>query len=204
MGPGTLLRVAGVGQLRAGRAADALADAGASRLVSCGFAGGLDPGLRPGEVVLAGTVICPGGETLPTDPGWQDWLAGRLEGVRRGALLSVAAPVAERAARQRLHQAHAALAVDMESAAVARVAARRGLPFAALRVVLDPAQMSLPDAALSALDPAGRLRAGRLAGSLLRSPAQVVPLLRLALYTRHAEAALRGLARKLEQGWGPS
>jgi len=153
--------------------------------------------------VLADTVIHAGGETLPTDPAWRDWLAGRLDGVRGGALLSVEAPVAECAAKQRLHEAHAALAVDMESAAVARVAARRGLPFAALRVVLDPARVSLPDAALGALDPAGRLRPARLAGSLLRGPVQIVSLLRLSLYTRHAETALRGLARELEQGWGP-
>lgn len=202
-GAGTCLRCSGIGPRRAAEAAGALIEAGAGALLSCGLAGGLDPALPPGSILIADTVLDEQGAAWPTDPAWRQSLAARLAQGYAGALVSVTAPVAQPSDKNRLRRARGARAVDMESAAVARVAAHHGVPFAALRVIADPAWAALPRAALCALDGTGRVRAGRLAAALLRRPADTLGLLRLARYNRRAEAGLRALARQLDDRWGP-
>ena len=60
-----------------------------------------------------------------------------------------------------LHKETGATAVDMESHIAAAYAASVGLPFAALRVINDPASRSLPALALNALKPNGDIARGR-------------------------------------------
>jgi adenosylhomocysteine nucleosidase len=86
------------------------------------------------------------------------------------------------------------VAVDLETGAVARVAAAHGLPFAVLRAICDPAERDLPPAALVALNARGAIGLARVAGSLIAWPGQVPALLRLAA---DAAAARRSLARRV-------
>ena len=58
--------------LRARAGAEQLRDKGAIALVSFGLAVGLAPVLRPGDVVLADTVVLPSGRSMATDPGWRE------------------------------------------------------------------------------------------------------------------------------------
>jgi adenosylhomocysteine nucleosidase len=90
-----------------------------------------------------------------------------------------------------------ASAVDLESGAVARVAARHRLPFAVLRAVCDPAQRSLPPAALAALNSEGAIRTLSVLGSIVARPWQIPALLRLALDAALARHALARSARIL-------
>jgi hypothetical protein len=71
-------------------------------------------------------------------------------------------------------------------------AATRGLPFAAIRVVCDPAGRTLPPLAAEALRPDGGLDILAIVGSLARQPGQIVTLPRLA---RDASAAFAALSR---------
>jgi adenosylhomocysteine nucleosidase len=96
-------------------------------LVSFGVAGGLDPALRPGTLVVS-------------DAGW----AGRL-GAVHGRVIGVDAPICTIAAKKRLQGA----VVDMESHVVERVAHQASLGFVAVRAVLDPAERAVPEAALA-------------------------------------------------------
>jgi adenosylhomocysteine nucleosidase len=173
----------------------AVAD-GATALLSFGIAGGLDPALRPGDLLVPEAVLC-GGMNFAADPWLSAWLdhpgaapAPAARATPRHLLGAdrVAATVAE---KRRLRQATGAAALDLESGAVARIAAEQGLPFAVLRAVCDPAERDLPQAALAALDQQGAIGLGRVIASVLARPGQVPALLQLA---RDAAAARRALA----------
>jgi 4-hydroxy-3-methylbut-2-en-1-yl diphosphate reductase len=132
--PGARLVRTGMGPRRATEAAARLAPAGAALAVA-GLCAGLDPGMRPGDVVVASEVRGPDG-TVPCDGA--EALARALErrGVRPvvGPLVSVDHLVHGQE-RARLLAA-GVVAADMESAFLAGAVAGGGR-FAVLRVVLD-------------------------------------------------------------------
>ncbi|MBV9757226.1 MAG: hypothetical protein JO047_09245 [Alphaproteobacteria bacterium] len=84
------------------------------------------------------------------------------------------------AIKRRLRQQSGASAIDTESGAVARVAQQRGVPFAVLRAICDPAERALPPAALIALDHAGSVRILRVLASVTAAPSQIPALVQLA------------------------
>ncbi|RME35493.1 MAG: purine phosphorylase, partial [Gammaproteobacteria bacterium] len=110
-------------------------------------------------------------------------------------LLELGQPVASAAEKSALHLRTGAVAGDMESAAVAREALAAGVPFLAVRVVVDAASLSLPACLLPALDDAGRTRPGVLLAGLLRSPGALWPLIALGLAYRRALGTLRRSGR---------
>lgn len=165
-------------------------------VLSFGIAGGLDPALAPGDLVVATRVRGPGG-AWPADMAWAAALA-RATGARLGTLAGAARVVADPAAKRTLHAATGgALAVDLESEAAAAFAARRGLPFAALRAVADTAAEGVPAAAAGGLTPDGRPATARVAAALLRRPKELPAVLTVAKRTRVALAALERAAKAL-------
>lgn len=162
---------------------------GATALVSFGLAGGLEPGLRPGTLVVPAAVLCDGA-SFAADPALMELLGGATP----HRVLAIETVAADADSKRRLWQATGAAAVDLESGAVARVATAHGLPFAVLRAICDPAERDLPPAALVALDARGAIGLTRVAGSLIAWPGQVPALLRLAA---DAAAARRSLARRV-------
>ena len=149
-------------------------------LVSFGLAGGLDPALRPGAIVIPAR-LHDAGDSFDASP---------LLGPMHGEMLAGDRIIASAAEKRALFRATGAGALDLESGAVARVAARHGLPFAVLRAICDPAERDLPPAALVAQDHAGAIGLWRVVASLLRNPRQLPDLLALA---RDAAAARRAL-----------
>jgi adenosylhomocysteine nucleosidase len=192
---GALLAVSGMGRAAAAAAARRLVLAGARALVSFGMAGGLDPTLICGTVLLPEEVAAADGtvpDVLPTSGDWRQRLRAAMPGtclVCCGRLLTSRQPIARPAAKADAWRHTGAVAVDMESAAVSQVAAQAGLPFIALRVIVDTAADELP-AAVIAASAGGGLRVGRLIGGLLRAPADVAPLIRLSARYRIATRML--------------
>ena len=185
---GCPVAIGGGGAAGAARAAASLAAQGATQLVSFGLAGGLDPGLPAGAVMVPERVIDEAGRRWCADRA----LAARL-GVPRGALLAVADIVPSAAAKAALWQQTGAMAADIESGAVARA----GLGFAVLRVVCDPATRDLPPAALTALDAGGRIRPAALLRSLARHPGQIPGLVALGRDAASARRALLAEVRRI-------
>jgi adenosylhomocysteine nucleosidase len=166
-------------------AAEGLAEQGATALVSFGLAGGLDPALAPGVLIVPEAVLT-GGVRLPTDPA----LSGILGGTTACSLLGAEVLAATAEDKRRLWQETGCAAIDLESGPVAEVARARGLRCAALRAVCDPAGTGLPPAALVALSARGRIGMARVLASVARAPGQVPALLRLARAASGARGAL--------------
>jgi adenosylhomocysteine nucleosidase len=168
---------------------------GATALVSFGLAGGLDPVLRPGTVIIPSSVLSDG-ETLATDPP----LAACFGGLTGHTILAGATVVAEAAAKRRLFAATHAHAIDLESGPVARIARAYEFPFVVVRAICDPAERDLPAAALVALDPGGEIGLLPVMRSLMRQPSQIIGLLTVA---RDAALARRALVKVSEHFAAP-
>lgn len=194
LGGGALCVVSGMGPSAALAAARRLMDAGAGALISWGMAGGLDPALAAGAVCLPREIIGPDGARFPTDCAWRDALAAALQRpVASGALLTSERPLGSAQAKALAFRATGAEAVDMESAAVAAVAAGRHAPFIAVRVIVDTAADEIPRA-VSAAGKSGDVRLGPLVLGLIRAPREIAPLIRLARRYRAAMTALSAIA----------
>ncbi len=175
---------------------------GVRAVISFGIAGGLEPGLAPGRVLIASGVT-DGDRRSDTAPAWVARIATALPMARIVDLAGVDAAVVDAAGRAALHRRTGAAAVDMESHVAARLAALHGLPFVALRVVADPAERTLPPAALVGLRPDGTTDVGAVLRSLGRAPRQLPGLIRTGLDARAAFAALKASRRALGDLFDP-
>ena len=163
--------------------------AGCSGLISFGVAGGLVPGLKPGTCIIGSSVIVDG-EERPTDARWSQRLRRIIPGTVSGPLLGVHEPIAFAGDKAALHRKTGALAVDMESHVVARAAARHGVPLAAIRVVIDPVERTIPRSALAGARPDGTIDPLAVMRSLMRYPRDFIGLMRMSLDARAARATL--------------
>jgi nucleoside phosphorylase len=188
---GASVSVSGMGGDAAAAAARALIDSGATALLSWGLAGALDPALAAGALFLPSCVMASGGAALDMAPAWHQRLRAALADqhpIARGTLLTSARALGSAAAKAAAFRDTGALAVE-------QVAAAHGLPFVAIKVIVDRAADDLPRAVAAAADAAGRLHLWRLLGALARSPADLAPLSRLALRYRAASRTLAAAAR---------
>lgn len=164
--------VSGVGLQRAAQAAEGLLAAGAQALLSWGVAGGLSETLQPGDLVMADRVVGNDGEETP-DPGWRKpWAQALLQAglaVSSGCLWCSAQAVTSVDEKQGL-AAGGSVAVDMESAAVARVARLAGVPFVAVKGICDPADRAVSPELAGLLREDGRVRPAAVAAALARGP----------------------------------
>ena len=197
--PEAEVRVAchGPGPVRARAAARALLEDGVEALASVGLAGGLKPNLWPGMVVIAREVVTAAGTRSETDPGWRGRLIARLIGdddVIEGRLYGADAPVLDAEAKAALYADSEALAVDMESHAVAAIARQARLPYMAVRAIADSPQRTVPVAALSGLREDGSITPWPVLARLAARPWRLWALAATALEGRRG---LAGLGRVL-------
>lgn len=186
----------GPGVARAERAASEALARGARALLSAGVAGALVAEL-PGAAALIATSVVTDDAVWPCDPTWHATVGTFLPHAARGTLLTVADALCTAPAKRDAASRSGALAVDMESTSVAAAAARAGVPFLALRVVLDRLDDALPTSALAGLDAQGRRRILPVLRGLSCRPQDLPALLSLARRERQALAQLRRIASAL-------
>jgi hopanoid-associated phosphorylase len=165
-------------------------------VLSFGCAGALDPSLAPGTCVLATGVQTLEG-FLCADAAWLRSLARRLPDAVVGELAGIDAPLLSAADKAALWRISGACAVDMESHAAAQIALWHGLPFAACRVVLDPAWRSVPSCALAGMGSDGQHALLPLLRALVRAPGELGPLCVLAGDAWRAQRVLRQVRASL-------
>lgn len=166
-----------------------------SAVVSFGLAGGLDPTLAVGDVLLAKGVL-EDGQSTSTSIDLTDALARQLSAGRElyrvVTIASVDAPLLDSASKSKLRTFSGADAVDMESHVAGAFAAAHGLPFTVLRVVSDGADHTLPAAAGAAMRSDGSIDVGAVLTRVARDPRQIPALLTTG---RNAALAFRKLSR---------
>ena len=164
---------------------------GSRSIISFGVAGGLAPHLRPGNWIVASSII-DAQQIRQTDRVWSEKILKMIPGAEHRPIAGVDYAVADPAAKRRMHVETGAATVDMESHLVARLASTHGLSFAAVRVVIDPAHRVVPEAALAGMRPDGGTSVMAVMRELIAGPSQLSGLLRVAY---DAYAARRSLLR---------
>ena len=164
-------------------------------VVSAGFAGGLDPRLARGDILMADHVADLAGDQLAIGFDIPAEEVARTPGLHVGRLLTVDQIIRQPQEKLSLGETHDALAVDMESMAVARVCQREKVRFLCVRVISDAQGDRLPaeiDHLLRQTSRAGRW--GAATGAIFRRPSSVKDMLQLK---EHALLASDRLAKFL-------
>ena len=198
LGEGILVKLSGIGPQRAGEAAKNLLEYGATALLSWGCAGALVPALSPGSLVLPNTVIGADQFSYSSDPTWHGRLLDRLKGcidLHHGPLAESGTVLRSSAEKKVLFERTGAMAVDMESGAVARVAHEAHASFIALRAIADSAGVTIPQSSVGAVNEFGELNLLRLLKELIRQPFELFAMIRLGWNFRAAQATLAKVAR---------
>lgn len=191
--------LAGIGMANAEKAASDLISRGVKAMVNVGLAGGLDPELKAGHIIVAGEILQIDQEDL--QGSWIAYAAGaelahavlRSNGIvtRSGTILTAQQAILTCEQKESLYNQTRALAVDMESAAVASVAGRADIPFFGLRAICDPADKTVPRDLFSCLNQNGRIQISSVLRNLARRPALFSDMLHMGHTFSIARKALR-------------
>lgn len=164
-------------------------------VISFGVAGGLDPTLKSGDIVVATEVLAGDTRWLAGSALNEELIANATLGRRRvvrGGLAGVEQLVAGIAKKAALWVETGAAAVDMESHIAAAYATEAGVPFAALRVISDPANRALPALARDAIKPNGDIDVRRVLCGVARNPMTLRSLVSTGIDFNRALRSLRG------------
>jgi adenosylhomocysteine nucleosidase len=189
----TLIALSGIGAERAYAAGSLLVSAGATALLSWGYAAALDDHLKAGCLLLPERIISATGEIHPVSPEWHRRLHKILEPkhpVRTDALVESAAIVKTAVEKRDLATRTQAAATDMESAAHARLAKQRRLPFVAIRAIVDTASTDIPQSVLKALSPDGAISVWKLLTGACLRPSDCIKIMRLGVQFNAAQRTL--------------
>ena len=167
-------------------------------IVSFGVAGGLNPTLRSGDIVIASEIVA-AEQRWTTASNLNDLIALSNKGrnIVPGVLAGVEEVVTGQVSKAALRATTGADAVDMESHIAARYATEYGLPFAALRVISDPAHRALPHLTTSAIKPDGKVDVWKVMRGIARNPKAIPSLISTGRDFNRALRSLRGARRIL-------
>jgi len=190
----------GIGRRRAAETARRAFDLipGAELVIGTGVVGALSSGLKPGDLVLSDRTL-----TIHADGRLDEQVTAvgdaQIRAVGRslalaglaystGAILTSHRVLATGAEKRRAKESTSAIAVDMETAAIAAEAAVRGLPFVAIRAVLAEVDDEIVGAAMA--DEDGNVQPLAATAYLLRNPGTMLKIPRMLRNLSRATAAL--------------
>jgi len=196
----TLVTLSGSGAENARIATKRLIDNGANQLISWGCAGALAPHLKAGDLVIPSTILTKNNTSLATQETWSKQVTNTLEQsikcyngkfFESGSVISLAQDKAEQ------YQQTSALAVDMESGALAHVAQQADIPFIVIRSIADPANLDLPKAIAYAMTDKGVISIPKLLLYLCTHLTELPGLIKLGLHFNTASKTLKTVACQL-------
>jgi adenosylhomocysteine nucleosidase len=171
---------------------------GAELVIGTGVVGALSTGLKPGDLVLADRIL-----TIDADDRIDEQastvgdahvraighsLASAGIAYSTGAILTSHRVLATGAEKRHAKTSTGAIAVDMETAAIAAEANARGLPFVAIRAVLDEVDDEVVGGAMADQD--GNVKPLAATSFLLRNPATMLKLPRMMRNLSRATASI--------------
>ncbi|QDT43307.1 5'-methylthioadenosine/S-adenosylhomocysteine nucleosidase [Gimesia alba] len=178
----------GVGFARARAATQALIDAHSPPWVlSVGFSGALKPGMKIGDIVVATSVCDLHGQELKNDVHFPE---DPEHGLHVGRILNTDEIVRKAEDKLKLGESHQALAVDLESLAVAQICQAEKKGFMAIRAISDDCSADLPAEVVSILSETGAVRAGAALGAVLKRPESIKEMWKLRGDASHAATRL--------------
>jgi adenosylhomocysteine nucleosidase len=201
--PGIFTVIVGIGRKNAEKSVRSfLASCSPELVLTCGFAGGLNPDLKLGEVVFeTSSSRSRGDETqikenleTPHVVSYEQLVAAGAKPVKFFCADRIATTAAE---KKKLRAETGADAVEMESAAIHAVCAERGIPCVTVRVISDTASEDLPLDFNALTKPDKNLDFGKLAWAIAKSPGKIGALLALQKKTRFAAEQLAGILAKI-------
>jgi adenosylhomocysteine nucleosidase len=176
-------------------------------VLTCGFAGGLNPDLKLGEVIFEihsgssrreSAQIKSGEKLEPIDIGCHEikeiLVAAGATPTKFFCAVRIATTAAE---KKKLRAETGADAVDMESAVIHAVCAERGIACATVRVISDTASEDLPLDFNAVAKPDKNLDFGKLAWAIAKSPGKIGALMKLQKKTNFAAKQLADVLAKI-------
>jgi adenosylhomocysteine nucleosidase len=206
--PDVAIIVTGVGRKNAEKSLrEFLATNSPDLVLTCGFAGGLNPDLKLGDVIFetVNEPLAPAARTsLRRDEAASATQAG--EGLVTRLTATGAKPAkffcADRIAttaaeKKKLREETLADAVEMESWAIYTVCRERGIPYATVRVISDTAHEDLPLDFNQLSKSDKNLHYGKLAKAILLSPEKIGALMQLQKKTKFAAQRLTDVLARI-------
>jgi nucleoside phosphorylase len=209
---GVLILVTGMGRKNAEKSVrEFLATSSPGLVLTCGFAGGLNPDLKLGDVVFETSFPCSsrgdeaqteiGNQSEPSYVGcYEKLVAAGAKPVRFFFADRIATTVDE---KRKLRAETGADAVEMEAEAIHAVCRERGIPCATVRVISDTADEDLPLDFNQLSKPDQSLDYSKLVWAIAKSPRKIGALMQLQKQTRFAAERLAEVLSKIIIGDQP-
>lgn len=196
-----VMTATGLGRTRAERELRALVEAyPVAAVIGAGLAGGISPGLQVGELLVGREVRDGTAAVAAPDPSWVERALAPGTGARGVVLVTVGEPLWSAKSKAELWRTLSPAgpaAVDMESAAWAKVAAEHGLPYLVVRSLLDRAEDPLPAFLARCQDQDGSFRRGKVVRQALLHPRTVAELVALRRQVRRCTERLACFVERL-------
>jgi adenosylhomocysteine nucleosidase len=187
---GVTILLTGIGRQNAEKSLrEFLATNSPDLVLTCGFAGGLNPDLKLGDVVFELAGPAANDQKLAAN-----FAAAGAKPVKFFCADRVATTVVE---KKKLRDETGADAVEMESAAIHAVCAEKHIPCATVRVISDTADEDLPLDFNALAKPDKNLDFGKLAWAIAKSPGKIGALMELQKKTKFAAEQLAEVLAKI-------
>jgi nucleoside phosphorylase len=178
--------VTGMGKMNSDRMVrERLAQAAPSRVLTCGFAGALNPGFKIGDVLFEKDAGSGLGELL------------RASGASPAKFYCSSRVATTAAEKTALRQSTGADVVEMESGVIREICREKKIPSATIRVISDAANQDLPLDFNALMTPEQTISFSKLALALVKSPGKIPQLMELQRNTRFAAQRLAEVLEKL-------
>jgi adenosylhomocysteine nucleosidase len=194
-----LVFVSGVGIINATNAVDALAPK-VSHIISWGTAAGLSKILKPGDLVLPDLILDEKGAEYVTDSNFNDRMVKLFPkelSYHGGSLCESTNILKEVEEKKEFNKKYNAMACDMESATIAKLANLKGISFSALRVISDDYITGIPKSVYLSINKDGDFSIGKFLFQLLLNPKDTIQVIRLGKNFRKAKKTMLELRKAL-------
>ena len=202
LGKNIFLCLSGIGHKSSFDATKKLIKLNVDALISWGIAGATCDLVTTGDLILAKTII-KDGKSYNTSDEWCKKIIYHFKDsphrILNKDIVSTGEICATSVEKMRLFKKTKALAIDMESAAMAELAIENNLDFIVIRAIADSEVLNIPDAVIKNIDNYGRIKIIRLIRSCMLNPSQINQIVLLAKSYKKSLKSLENFSIELKK-----